>query len=216
MVGQPRVAYREAIRGSARATGRYVRQTGGRGQYGHVEVEVTPRDDGGFEFVNGIVGGTIPREFIPAVEAGAKEALGAGPLAGYPVIGVTVRLYDGSFHQVDSSENAFRIAGSMAVKTALRRSSPVILEPVMQVEVVTPDDYTGEVMGDLGSRRARIGGLSMRGNARVIDARVPLAGMFGYATDIRSATQGRATYTMHFGSYEEAPEGVTAEVMASA
>ena len=216
VVGQPRVAYREAIRGSARATGRYVRQTGGRGQYGHVEVEVAPRDDGGFEFVNAIVGGAVPREFIPAVEAGAREALGSGPLAGYPLIGVTVRLYDGSFHSVDSSENAFRIAGSMAVKTALRQSSPVILEPVMKVEVVTPDDYTGEVMGDLSARRARIAGLSMRGNARVIDARVPLAGMFGYATDIRSATQGRATYTMHFGSYEEAPEGVTAEVLASA
>ena len=216
VVGRPRVAYREAIRSVSRTTGRYVRQTGGRGQYGHVEVEVSPRTDGAFEFVNAIVGGAIPKEFIPAVEAGAKEALAAGPLAGYPVIGVSVRLYDGSFHTVDSSEIAFRIAGSLAVKTALRQCSPVILEPVMKVEVVTPDDYTGEVMGDLSARRARIGGLSMRGNARVIEAQVPLAGMFGYATDIRSATQGRATYTMHFGSYEEAPEGVTAEVMASA
>ena len=216
VVGRPRVAYRETIRSSAKAEGRYVRQTGGHGQYGHVRIEVTPSTAEPFEFINGIVGGAIPREFIPAVEEGARDALGNGPLAGYPVTGVTVRLYDGSFHTVDSSELAFRIAGSMAVKDALRRSAPVILEPVMKVEVVTPDEYTGEVMGDLSARRARISGLSMRGNAQVVDARVPLAGMFGYATDIRSATQGRATYTMHFGSYEEAPEGVMAEVMASA
>ncbi len=213
-VGQPRVAYREAIRTSAKAEGRYVRQTGGRGQFGHVLIEVTPSDKP-FEFVNAVVGGAIPREFIPAVEDGARQALEIGPLAGYPVTGVAVRLYDGSFHQVDSSEIAFRIAGSMAVRDAVRKSSPVILEPVMRVEVVTPDQYTGDIIGDLSSRRARIGGMSMRGNAKVIDARVPLAGMFGYATDIRSATQGRATYTMHFGSYEEAPEGVIAEVMAN-
>ncbi len=212
-VGQPRVAYREAIRASAKAEGRYVRQTGGRGQFGHVLLEVAPSDQP-FEFVNAIVGGAIPREYIPAVEDGARQALETGPLAGYPVTGVSVRLYDGSFHQVDSSEIAFRIAGSMAVRDAVRRSSPVILEPVMQVEVVTPDQYTGDIIGDLSSRRARIGGMGMRGNAKVIDARVPLAGMFGYATDIRSATQGRATYTMHFGAYEEAPEGVIAEVMA--
>ena len=216
IVGQPRVAYRETIRASAKAEGRYVRQTGGRGQYGHVRVELLPSDGEQFEFVNAIVGGAIPREFIPAVAEGAREALDNGPLAGYPVTGVVVRLYDGSFHTVDSSEIAFRIAGSMAVKDALRRCSPAILEPVMKVEVVTPDEYTGEVMGDLNSRRARICGISMRGNAQVVDAQVPLAGMFGYATDIRSATQGRATYTMHFGSYEEAPKGVTAEVMASA
>ena len=215
-VGQPRVAYREAIRGTAKCEGRYVRQTGGRGQYGHVRIEVLPNSVEPFEFVNAIVGGSIPREFIPAVEEGARDALAAGPLAGYPVTGVTVRLYDGTFHTVDSSEIAFRIAGSMAVKEALRRSSPVILEPVMKVEVVTPDEFTGDVMGDLNSRRARISGLTMRGNAQVVEAHVPLAGMFGYATDIRSATQGRATYTMHFGSYEEAPESVMAEVMASA
>ncbi len=216
VVGRPRVAYRETIRESTTAEGRYIRQTGGRGQYAHVRVEVMPSADEPFEFVNGIVGGAIPREFIPAVEQGAREALTAGPLAGYPVTGVVVRLYDGSFHTVDSSEIAFRIAGSMAVKDALRRCSPVILEPVMKVEVVTPEGYTGEVMGDLNARRARISGLAMRGNAQVVDAFVPLAGMFGYATDIRSATQGRATYTMHFASYEEAPEGVMAEVMASA
>ncbi len=213
-VGQPRVAYREAIRDSAKAEGRYVRQSGGRGQFGHVRIEIAPSEQP-FEFVNAIVGGSIPREFIPAVEEGARQALESGPLAGYPVTGVTVRLYDGSFHAVDSSEIAFRIAGSMAVREAVRKSSPVILEPVMKVEVVTPDQYTGDIIGDLGSRRARIGGMNMRGNATVIDARVPLAGMFGYATDIRSATQGRATYTMHFGSYEEAPEGVMAEVMAN-
>ena len=216
VVGQPRVAYREAIRASTKTEGRYVRQTGGRGQYGHVRIEVFPNPVEPFEFINDIVGGSVPREYIPAVEEGARDALAAGPLAGYPVTGVTVRLYDGTFHTVDSSELAFRIAGSMAVKDALRRCSPVILEPVMKVEVVTPDDFTGEVMGDLNSRRARISGLSMRGNAQVVEAMVPLAGMFGYATDIRSATQGRATYTMHFGSYEEAPESVMAEVMASA
>ncbi len=216
VVGQPRVAYREAIRSSTRAEGRHVRQTGGRGQYGHVRIEVSPNHQEPFEFINGIVGGAVPREYIPAVEEGARDALENGPLAGFPVTGVTVRLYDGTFHSVDSSEIAFRIAGSLAVKDAIRRCSPVILEPVMRVEVVTPDEYTGEVMGDLSARRARITGLSVRGNAQVIDARVPLAGMFGYATDIRSATQGRATYTMHFGSYEEAPEPVMAEVMAGA
>ncbi len=213
-VGQPRVAYREAIRASQRAEGRYVRQTGGRGQFGHVRVDIAPSDEP-FEFVNAIVGGAIPREYIPAVEEGARQALESGPLAGYPMTGVSVRLYDGSFHAVDSSEIAFRIAGAMAVRDAVRRASPVILEPVMKVEVVTPDRYTGDIIGDLSSRRARIGGMNMRGNAKVIDARVPLAGMFGYATDIRSATQGRATYTMHFGAYEEAPEGVMATVMAS-
>ncbi len=216
VVGQPRVAYRETIRAAAMSEGRYVRQTGGRGQYGHVKIEVRPSTDDSFVFINDIVGGSIPRDFIPAVEAGAKEALDNGPLAGYPVTGVTVRLYDGSFHPVDSSEIAFRIAGSMATRDALRRCRPIILEPVMRVEVVTPSNYTGEVMGDLSARRARIGGLSMRGNAQVITARVPLAGMFGYATDIRSATQGRATYTMHFASYEEAPASVMAEVMAGA
>ena len=216
VVGLPRVAYREAIRTSTRAEGRHVRQTGGRGQYGHVRIEVSPNHEEPFEFVNAVVGGSIPREYIPAVEEGARDALGNGPLAGFPVTGVTVRLYDGTFHAVDSSELAFRIAGSLAVKDAVRRCSPVILEPVMKVEVVTPEEYTGEVMGDLSARRARITGLSVRGNGQVIDALVPLAGMFGYATDIRSATQGRATYTMHFGSYEEAPEAVMAEVMAGA
>ncbi len=216
VVGDPRVAYREAIRHTVRTEGRHVRQTGGRGQYGHVRIEVSPNHDSPFEFENAIVRGAVPREYIPAVEQGARDALEGGPLAGYPVTGVTVRLYDGSFHAVDSSELAFRIAGSLATREALRRCSPFILEPVMKVEVVTPDEYTGEVMGDLSSRRARITGLSVRGNARVIDAQVPLAQMFGYATDIRSATQGRATYTMHFGSYEEAPEAVMTEVMAGA
>ena len=176
VVGQPRVAYRETIRTTTKSEGRYVRQTGGRGQYGHVRIEVFPNPVEPFEFINDIAHGAVPREFIPAVEEGARDALAAGPLAGYPVTGVTVRLYHGTFHSVDSSELAFRIAGSMAVKDALRRCSPVILEPVMKVEVVTPDNFTGEVMGDLNSRRARISGLSMRGNAQVVAAQVPLAG----------------------------------------
>jgi elongation factor G len=213
-VGKPQVAYRETIRRSAEAEGRYIRQTGGRGQYGHVWLEVSPKPGAKFEFVNGVVGGAIPREYIPAVEKGVEEAMEQGPLASYPMVDVSVRLFDGTYHNVDSSEMAFKIAGSMAFKEAVRNADPVLLEPIMQVEVVVPEDFTGEVISDLNSRRGRIQGMMARGNAQVITALVPLAEMFGYATDLRSATQGRATYTMHFHQYEEAPKSVGEEVVA--
>jgi elongation factor G len=213
-VGKPQVAYRETIRRNAEAEGRYIRQTGGRGQYGHVWLEVSPKPGAKFEFVNDIVGGTIPREYIPAVEKGVAEAMEQGPLASYPMVDVSIRLFDGSYHNVDSSEMAFKIAGSMAFKEAVRNADPVLLEPIMQVEAVVPEDYTGEVIADLNSRRGRIQGMMARGNAQVITALVPLAEMFGYATDLRSATQGRATYTMHFHQYEEAPKSVGEEVVA--
>jgi elongation factor G len=213
-VGKPQVAYRETIRRNAEAEGRYIRQTGGRGQYGHVWLEVSPKPGVKFEFVNDIVGGTIPKEYIPAVEKGVEEAMEQGPLASYPMVDVSVRLFDGSYHNVDSSEMAFKIAGSMAFKEAVRSADPVLLEPIMQVEAVVPEDYTGEVIADLNSRRGRIQGMMARGNAQVITALVPLAEMFGYATDLRSATQGRATYTMHFHQYEEAPKSVGEEVVA--
>ena len=213
-VGKPQVAYRETIRRKAEAEGRYIRQTGGRGQYGHVWLEVSPKPGVKFEFVNDIVGGTIPREYIPATEKGVAEAMEQGPLASYPMVDVSVRLFDGSYHNVDSSEMAFKIAGSMAFKEAVRNADPVLLEPIMQVEAVVPEDYTGEVIADLNSRRGRIQGMMARGNAQVITALVPLAEMFGYATDLRSATQGRATYTMHFHQYEEAPKSVGEEVVA--
>jgi elongation factor G len=213
-VGKPQVAYRETIRRNAESEGRYIRQTGGRGQYGHVWLEVSPKPGAKFEFVNDIVGGTIPREYIPAVEKGVAEAMEQGPLASYPMVDVSVRLFDGSYHNVDSSEMAFKIAGSMAFKEAVRNADPVLLEPIMQVEAVVPEDFTGEVIADLNSRRGRIQGMMARGNAQVITALVPLAEMFGYATDLRSATQGRATYTMHFHQYEEAPKSVGEEVVA--
>ncbi len=213
-VGKPQVAYRETIRRKAEAEGRYIRQTGGRGQYGHVWLEVAPKPGAKFEFVNDIVGGTIPREYIPAVEKGVAEAMEQGPLASYPMVDVSIRLFDGSYHNVDSSEMAFKIAGSMAFKEAVRNADPVLLEPIMQVEAVVPEDFTGEVIADLNSRRGRIQGMMARGNAQVITALVPLAEMFGYATDLRSATQGRATYTMHFHQYEEAPKSVGEEVVA--
>jgi elongation factor G len=213
-VGKPQVAYRETIRRNAEAEGRYIRQTGGRGQYGHVWLEVSPKPGVKFEFVNDIVGGTIPREYIPATEKGIVEAMEQGPLASYPMVDVSVRLFDGSYHNVDSSEMAFKIAGSMAFKEAVRKADPVLLEPIMQVEAVVPEDHTGEVIADLNSRRGRIQGMMARGNAQVITALVPLAEMFGYATDLRSATQGRATYTMHFHQYEEAPKSVGEEVVA--
>jgi elongation factor G len=213
-VGKPQVAYRETIRRSAEAEGRYIRQSGGRGQYGHVWLEVSPKPGAKFEFVNAIVGGTIPREYVPAVEKGVQEAMEQGPLASYPMVDVSVRLFDGSYHSVDSSEMAFKIAGSMAFKEAVKNADPVLLEPIMQVEVVVPEDFTGEVISDLNSRRGRIQGMMARGNAQVIASLVPLAEMFGYATDLRSATQGRATYTMHFHQYEEAPKSVGEEVVA--
>ncbi len=214
-VGKPQVAYRETIRRKAQAEGRFVRQTGGRGQYGHVWLEVEPSEPGkGFVFANKIVGGTIPREFIPAVEKGVREALETGVLAGYPMVDVAVTLTDGSYHEVDSSEMAFKIAGSMAVKEAARRASAVLLEPIMQVEVVTPEEYMGDVIGDLNARRGRVVSMESRAGSRVIRAVVPLAEMFGYATDLRSRTQGRATYTMQFSRYEEVPAGVAEEIMA--
>jgi elongation factor G len=205
-VGRPQVAYRETITRPTRAEGRYVRQSGGRGQYGHVWVELEPLDRGsGIEFVNRIVGGVVPREYIPAVEAGVREATETGSLGGYPVVDVRVSLVDGSYHEVDSSEMAFKIAGSMAFKSGLAKAGPEILEPVMRVEVVTPEDFLGDVMGDLTRRRAQIEGMEMRGNTKIVRARVPLAEMFGYATDLRSATQGRATYTMEFAYYAPVP-----------
>ncbi|HSF20124.1 MAG TPA: elongation factor G [Vicinamibacteria bacterium] len=213
-VGKPQVAYKETIRGKAKSEGRYIRQTGGRGQYGHVWLEVEPRPGVKFEFVNKIVGGAIPREFIPAVEAGVKEALEQGPLASYPMVDISVRLYDGSFHTVDSSEMAFKIAGSMAFKAAVKNADPVLLEPIMQVEVVVPEEYMGDVIADLNARRGRIQSMAARGNVQVLTAHVPLSEMFGYATDLRSVTQGRATYTMHFHQYEEAPKSVGEEVVA--
>ncbi len=213
-VGKPQVAYKETIRATAKAEGRYIRQSGGRGQFGHVWIQVEPKPGVKFEFVNKIRGGAIPKEFVPAIHNGVKEAMEQGPLASYPMVDVSITLYDGSFHTVDSSEMAFKIAGSMAFKSAVRSADPVLLEPVMHVEVVCPEDYMGDVMGDLNSRRGRIQGMAARGNVQVITALVPLAEMFGYATDLRSATQGRATYTMHFHQYEQAPKSVGEEVVA--
>jgi elongation factor G len=215
-VGKPQVAYRETIRKPAEAQGKFVRQTGGRGQYGDVYLEVEPQPGEGFTFENKIVGGTIPKEYIPAVEKGVKEALGTGVLAGYPIVDIKVRLTDGSYHDVDSSEIAFKIAGSMAFKEACRRAKPVLLEPVMDVEVVTPRDYVGAVIGNLNSRRGRIVSQEIRGTSEVVRAHVPLGQMFGYATDVRSMTQGRATYTMQFARYEEVPTAVAEEITAKA
>ncbi len=213
-VGKPQVAYKETIRRAAKAEGRYVRQTGGRGQYGHVQIEIEPNPGGGFEFVNKVVRGAIPKEFIKPTETGIREATEQGSLAGYPMVDVKVSLHDGSFHNVDSSEMAFKIAGSMAFKNAVKKADPVLLEPTMSVEVVVPEDYVGEVIADLNSRRGRIQGMNPRGSVQVIGALVPLGEMFGYATDLRSATQGRATFTMHFHQYEEAPKSVGEEVVA--
>ena len=214
-VGKPQVAYRETVRRPAEAEGRFIRQTGGRGQYGHVKILLEPLPQGkGFEFVNQIVGGAIPREFIPAVEQGVREALEAGVLAGFEIVDVKVTLLDGSYHEVDSSELAFKIAGSLALKEAARRASPVLLEPVMKVEVVAPEEFMGAVTGDLHARRGRVEATETRLSSTVIRCNVPLAEMFGYTTDLRSMTQGRATYTMHFSHYEEAPKAVSEEVIA--
>ena len=216
-VGRPQVAYRETV-GQAvqKIEGRFVRQTGGRGQYGHAVIDLEPAEPGeGYEFIDKIVGGKIPREYISSVDLGIQEAMESGVLAGYPVVDVRVRLVDGSFHDVDSSEMAFKIAGSMAFKNAMQRAKPKLLEPVMAVEVVTPDDYLGDVMGDLNSRRGRVEGLEPRGNAQAIKAKVPLATMFGYATDLRSTTQGRATFTMQFDRYEEVPQSIAGEIVAA-
>ena len=213
-VGRPQVAYRETIRQKATAEGKYVRQSGGRGQYGHVYIDIEPLEPGSnFEFVNKIVGGSIPREYIAPVERGVKEALENGIMAGYPVVDVKVTLFDGSYHEVDSSEMAFKIAGSMAFKNAASKAKPVLLEPIMSIEVVTPDEYMGDVIGDLNSRRGKIQTMTQRTNVRVITAMVPLSSMFGYATDLRSKTQGRATYTMQFAHYEEVPKNISEDIV---
>ena len=213
-VGKPEVAYRETLTSPAEAEGRFVRQTGGRGQYGHAWVKVEPVPAGsGFEFVNKIVGGAIPKEYIPAAEKGIREAMQAGMLAGYPVVDVKVTLFDGSYHEVDSSEMSFKIAGSMAFKEAAKRAKPVLLEPIMQVDVVTPEEFLGEVIGDLNSRRGRVLGVEARSAAQMIRAEVPLSEMFGYATDLRSATQGRATHTMQFSRYEAIPSTIAEEIV---
>jgi len=213
-VGKPQVAYRETLRHPAEAQGRYVRQTGGRGQYGDVYLEVEPNPGKGFEFQNKIVGGSIPKEYIPAIEKGIREALETGVLAGYPMVDLKVRLTDGSYHEVDSSEMAFKIAASLGFKEACRKAKPVLLEPVMDVEVVTPEEYMGAVVGDLNSRRGRIVSMEARGTSQVIRANVPLGQMFGYVTDLRSMTQGRATSTMQFARYEEVPAAIAEEIMA--
>jgi len=215
-VGKPQVAYRETITAPVeKVEVRYVRQTGGRGQYAHVVIGLEPTGPGGgFEFVDEIKGGVIPREYIPAVDSGIQEAMEGGVIAGYPLVDIRARLTFGSYHEVDSSEMAFKIAGSMALKEAARKAKPQLLEPVMAVEVVTSEDYMGDVIGDLNSRRGQIEGMEQRGNAQVIRARVPLAQMFGYVGDLRSRTQGRATYTMQFDSYQPVPESIATEIVA--
>jgi len=214
-VGKPQVAYRETISKKVKSEGKFVRQSGGRGQFGHVWLEIEPQEPGkGYEFVDAIKGGTVPREYIPAVDKGIKEALDSGVLAGYPVVDIKVTLIDGSYHEVDSSEMAFKIAGSMGFKEGCQKASPVILEPIMSVEVVVPEDYMGDVIGDLNSRRGRIMGMEGRSGAQVVTSMVPLAQMFGYSTDLRSATQGRATYSMTFDHYEQVPKSVAEEIVA--
>ncbi len=213
-IGKPQVAYRETITTEAIGEVKYAKQSGGRGQYGHVVVKFEPKADGGFEFVNKIVGGTIPKEYIPAVQKGMEGALSRGVVAGYPVVDITATLFDGSYHEVDSSEMAFQIAASMALQDGVKKGNPVILEPVMRVEVTTPEDYAGDVMGDLSSKRGRIEGMADRVGVKVINAFVPLAEMFGYATNLRSMTQGRASYSMEFAQYEKVPANVQAELVA--
>jgi elongation factor G len=217
-VGKPQVAYRESITREAQGEGRFVRQTGGRGQFGHCKIVVRPADPAGPELVfnNKIIGGAIPREFIRPVEQGIREAMETGPLAGYPLTAVEVDLYDGSFHEVDSSEVAFKVAGSMAFQDATRSAGPVLLEPVMEVETTTPEEHMGEVIGDLTARRGKVSEMEARGSVQVITAKVPLSEMFGYTTDLRSLTQGRASSTMQFLAYEPAPKNICEEIVAKA
>jgi elongation factor G len=217
-IGKPQVAYREAIRNTSEIEGKFVRQSGGRGQYGHVWVRFEPGEDSGaegLEFVNEIVGGVVPREYVPAVQKGIEEQMQNGVLAGYPLLGLKATLYDGSFHDVDSNEMAFKIAASMATKKLAQQGGAVLLEPIMKVEVVTPEENMGDVVGDLNRRRGLIAGMSENPSGKVINAEVPLAEMFGYATDLRSATQGRATYTMEFAKYAEAPGNIAEEIIKS-
>jgi elongation factor G len=213
-VGKPQVAYRETIRERVeKIEGRFVRQTGGRGQYGHAVIHMEPAPGEGFDFINSVKGGRIPTEYIPSVEQGIEEKLTSGVKAGYPMVDVRVELVDGSYHDVDSSEMAFKIAGSYAAEEAAKRAKPVLLEPVMAVEVVTPKEFLGEVIGDLSRRRGKIDAQDTRGNAQVVQAFVPLGEMFGYATDLRSSTQGRANYTMQFERYEEVPASIAEEIV---
>jgi elongation factor G len=208
------VAYKETIRKKVQMEGKFVRQSGGRGQFGHVWIEIEPNEKGkGYEFENAIVGGSIPKEYINPVSEGIVEAMRNGVLAGYPVEDIKVKLFDGSYHEVDSSEMAFKIAGSMAFKDAARKASPALLEPIMEVEVVTPEEYMGDVMGDLSSRRGKIEGLSSRKDAQIIKAKVPLSDMFGYSTVLRSMTQGRAIYSMQFAYYEEVPRSISDQII---
>jgi elongation factor G len=213
-VGRPQVAYKETIKMEAEAEGKYIRQSGGRGQYGHVLLRVEPRKRGeGFEFIDEIKGGIIPQEFIPAVEKGIKEAMDKGVVANYPMVDLTVTLFDGSFHEVDSSEIAFKIAGSMAFQSACKRAKPVLLEPIMRLEVIVPSDFFGDIISDLSARRGKIEETKDRLQMKVIDAKVPLAEMFGYVTSIRSLTEGRGTFTMEFDCYEEVPQNVVQEII---
>jgi elongation factor G len=214
-VGKPQVAYRETIRSQAEAEGKYIRQTGGSGNYGHAKIRIEPNEAGkGYEFVNDIKGGAIPKEYIKPIDQGIQDAMTRGVLAGYEMVDVKVTLYDGSYHDVDSNEMAFKIAGSMAFKEAARKAKPVLLEPMMDVEVTVPEEYMGTIIGDLNSRRGRIEGMEMVGGSQAIKAIVPLSTMFGYATHMRSSTQGRANYTMQFKQYEEAPRSVSEEIIA--
>ena len=213
-IGKPQVAYRETIRKSVEAEGKFVRQSGGRGQYGHVKIRLEPMEKGaGFEFVNAIVGGVVPKEYINSVGKGIQESMVNGVVAGYPMVDCKATLYDGSYHEVDSSEMAFKIAGSMAFKNAAAIASPVLLEPIMKVEVVTPEDYMGDVMGDISRRRGILQGMEDSPSGKIINANVPLSEMFGYATDLRSQSQGRATYTMEFDHYAEAPNSVSETII---
>jgi elongation factor G len=215
-VGNPQVAYKESVTKQAEADTKYARQSGGRGQYGHVKIRIEPQEPGvGYEFVNNIVGGAIPKEYIGSVDAGIQEALQAGILGGYPVLDIKVTLYDGSYHEVDSSEMAFKIAGSMAIKEAMAKANPVLLEPMMKVEVIVPEEYMGDVMGDINSRRGRIEGMELRSGAQVVNAYVPLSEMFGYATDLRSNTQGRGVYSMQFDHYEAVPNSIAEKVLGN-
>ena len=214
-VGNPQVAYRETIRKPAKAEGKFVRQSGGHGQYGHCWLELTPQEPGaGFTFENKIVGGVIPKEFINPIENGVREAMDNGVIAGYPVVDVKVTVYDGSYHEVDSSEMAFKIAGSMAFRNAAEKANPVLLEPYVKVEVIVPEEYMGDVMGDINSRRGRIEGMEARNGAQVINAFVPLSEMFGYSTDLRSKTQGRGNYSMEVSYYDEVPKNIAEAIIA--
>ncbi|WP_157455403.1 elongation factor G [Carnobacterium maltaromaticum] len=213
-VGAPQVSYRETFRGSTEAEGKFVRQSGGKGQYGHVWIEFTPNEEGkGFEFENAIVGGVVPREYIPAVKAGLEGALENGVLAGYPLVDIKAKLYDGSYHDVDSNEMAFKVAASMALKNAAKKANPVILEPIMAVEITVPEDYLGDVMGHVTARRGRIEGTETRGNAQIVQSMIPLSEMFGYATTLRSASQGRGTFSMTFDHYEDVPKSISEEII---